>query len=298
MRALKMSDLAITAATNSDGTWRVKEDTTYARSYLVVERKLLRFFGRECRLEELAPADLVRWRDYLVERAQAGRFAWRSINTYLSTARAMLNAAGWGELAAAIREVPGVRPRSRAMTEATFRQMVRHANVRDAAIMWLLWESGRRRATICQLRMGPEHLRIYQGPDGRYRLVARNLLEKGERPQLCFAGHTAAMAVSLWIEIRPDPASPWLFTRLRDGEPLVPDTVTHIFREIRRRSQIGDEEVAFAHGCRHAFAQRKLGEYDARVVADWMGISVRTLLQVYATRSEEQLEALFFGDNI
>jgi integrase len=290
----RLDALALCAA-RPGGYWRVAKDSTYRRSYRVAEDRLLDYFGKDALLDDLTPDDIQAWRNHLKQSAEEGRYSIRSVNTYLSTARAMLNATGWSDLAAAIQELPKPRPRDKAMSVDTFERMLRHANMRDAAILRLLWESGRRRATICQLRAGAPHRKIYQGPDGLFRFVAHTF-EKGERPVLCFAGHEATLAIMLWEASRPDPDSPWLFTHLDRGDPLRPDAITHIFNKLRRRAHVPDSENAFPHACRHAFAQRRLEAFDQRVVADWMGISTQTLIEVYATRNENKLQALFFGD--
>ena len=294
---MRLDELALRAARRPDGRWRVEKNSTYKRSYVVAEKKLLKHFGPNALVEDLTPAGIANWCAFMEKQARRGHYAIRTVNTYLSTARAMLNATGFSLLADAVELLPQPPPRDRSMKQKTFRQLVRHANVRDAAILWLLWESGRRRATICQLRTGPEYMQIYQGPDGRFRFVAKGIVEKGRQPVLCFAGHPAALAVLLWMALRPDPHSPWLFTHLDSGDPLSPDTITNIFHKLRQKAKVPADENAFAHACRHAFAQRKLNEYDQRLVADWMGIRVHTLLEVYATRDEATLEALFFGDS-
>lgn len=293
--AMRLDDLALKAA-RTGNYWRVARETTYRRSYCVAQDRLVDYFGKDALLDDLTPDDIQAWRNHLKQLAEQGRFAIRTVNTYLSTARAMLNATSWPELAAAIQELPKPRPRDKAMSVETFERMLRHANIRDAAILRLLWESGRRRSTICQLRVGDNHRMIYQGPDGLFRFVARTL-EKGERTQLCMGGHQAALAILLWESSRPDPHSPWLFTHLDCGDPLQPDAITNIFHKLRQRAHIPDRENSFPHACRHAFAQRKLEGFDERVVADWMGISTKTLLEVYATRNENKLQALFFGDS-
>jgi integrase len=285
----RLDALALHAA-RPDGYWRVAKDSTYRRSYRVAEDRMLDYFGKHAFLDDLTPDDIQAWRNHLKQLAEEGRYSIRTVNTYLSTARAMLNATGWQELAAAVQELPKPRPRDKAMSVETFERMLR-----DAAILRLLWESGRRRSTICQLRVGEDHRMIYQGPDGLFRFVAKTL-EKGERPVLCMGGHEATLAIMLWEASRPDPDSPWLFTHLDRGDPLRPDAITHIFGKLRRRAHVPDIENAFPHACRHAFAQRKLEGFDERIVADWMGISTKTLLEVYATRNENKLQALFFGD--
>lgn len=295
-RATRLDDLALKAA-RTGNYWRVAQDSTYRRSYCVAEDRMLDYFGRDALLDNLTPDDIQGWRNHLKQLAADGKYAVRTVNSYLSAARAMLNATKWPELAAAIQELPKPRPRDKAMSAGTFERMLRHANIRDAAILRLLWESGRRRSTICQLRVGDDHRLIYQGPDGLFRFVAQTM-EKGERTQLCMGGHQAALAIMLWESCRPDPDSPWLFTHLDNGDPLRPDAVTNFFYKLRQKAHVPDKENGFPHACRHAFAQRKLEGFDERVVADWMGISAKTLLEVYATRNENKLQALFFGDEI
>ena len=82
--------------------------------------------------------------------------------------------------------------------------MLRLARPRDAAILLLLRDSGRRRATIPQLRV--DNCRIWQGADGDFRFAGRTV-EKGNVPQLVFAGHQATIHIIAWMEMRPYPDS-------------------------------------------------------------------------------------------
>lgn len=282
-----VADLAEAAAWDGD-VMRVSE-ATYRNTYLPATHKLIAFFGSDVQLEELTPRDVDRWQKWLEEDG----IATTSINMYRRVARAMLNRVGYKELAGAIKLLPKPVPNGKALTEAHFQAMLREANVRDAAILLVLRHSGRRRASICQLKVADT--RIWQGPDGRFRMASETV-EKGKRPQLLFAGHDAAVATTLWLDMRPDPDSPWIFTGLRSGDPLKPNSITQIFAALKRRANIPYEIQASPHALRHAFAQDKLEHFDAKTVAQWMGISVETLLQVYATRTKDELERLYFGD--
>lgn len=282
---MKLGKLGDRAAFEGD-VLRVSE-ATYRGPYSTVTRSLVGVLG-DRPLGEVTPADVDRW-----QRSLDG-LATSTINSYRSAARAMFNRVGRPDLAGVIRILPPPRPASKAMRPEHLDAMLLQANVRDAAILLVLRDSGRRRASIPQL--GVDDTRIWQGPDGRFRLASR-VVEKGLRPQLVFARHDAALATSLWLSMRPW-RSRWVFSRLTGPEQLSVESVSSIFRRLREAAGIPGGVNASPHGLRHTFAQRQLEEHDARVVADWMGISVETLLEVYATRSADDLQRLFFGDGV
>lgn len=283
---LRLSGLA-DACAYENGVMRVAK-TTYRDKYIPTQRSLVRFFG-DVAVDGLAPADIARWQSHLEERD----ITVTSANSYKSVARAMFRRLDRSELAQVLVDRDPGPPASKAMSDEHLERILRAANIRDAAIVLLLAHSGRRRATICRLHVA--HTKIWQGPDGDFRLASKSV-EKGKRTVLVFAKQRAALATMLWMESRPDPDSPYVFTHLESGEALSPDGVTGIFRKLRQRANISKVVQISPHALRHRFAQHQLEQFDARVVADWMGITVETVLQVYATRSEDMLERLFFEE--
>lgn len=282
---MRLSALA-DAAAYQNGVRRISQ-TTYQQKYIGTQRCLIRTLG-DARLGALSPADVDRW-----QKEQEGRdITVRTANMYKSTARAMFRRIGRDDLAQVlVLKDPGP-PKSKAMSDEHFELLLRYANLRDAAILLLLRHSGRRRATICRLRMADT--KIWQAPGGDFRLASKSV-EKGDRRVLVFAKHRAALATMLWMDSRPDPDSEFVFTHLDSGQPLLPNAVTQTFARLKRAARIPKDVQVSPHTLRHRFAQDKLSDgFDQRIVADWMGITVDTVLQVYATRSEEQLERIFF----
>lgn len=283
---MRLSEIA-RAAAHENGVMRIAQ-STYRDKYRPTMRRLLEFFG-DVDLATLSPADADRWQKHQEERGVSISTA----NMYKSTARAIFRRLDRPDLANVIVLRDPGPPRSKAMSDAHFEKILRYANLRNAAILLLLKHSGRRRATICRLQVADT--KIWQAPDGDFRLASESL-EKGDRRVLVFAKHRAALAVMLWMESRPDPQAPHVFTHLDSGQPLQPNAITWVFRRLQKAAQIPRDVQISPHTLRHKFAQDKLEKFDARIVADWMGITVETLLEVYATRDKDTLQRLFFDD--
>lgn len=268
-----------------NGVMRVS-DATFYKKYEPTTRRLVEYLG-DVYVDRLQASDINRWQRHQEERD----ITTNTANMYKTTAMAMFRRIGRADLAEVIKLRDPGPPASKAMSDEHFEAILRHANLRNAAILLLLRHSGRRRATICRLKMADT--KVWQSPDGDFRLASKSI-EKGDRRVLVFARHRAALATALWMQSRPVPESPYVFTHLTSGDPLAPTSVTHIFWELKQAAKIPNEVQISPHALRHRFAQDKLEDFDARVVADWMGITVKTLLAVYATRSEDELERLFF----
>lgn len=174
-------------------------------------------------------------------------------------------------------------------------QILQIANIRDAAIVLYLKSAGFRRQTVVRLTI--DNTFIWPGGDsGVLRIASKIPQEKTSPPRLIIGDEAAALAVQLWISVREYQASPWLFYDMNTGEQLTINSVSAIFGNLRRRASIPAWTHATAHGLRHRFCQEQLTQHDAKIVAQWMGISVDTMLKVYAHRDGERLISERLGD--
>jgi integrase len=77
---------------------------------------------------------------------------------------------------------------------------------------------------------------------------------------------------------------------------LTANAVSSLFRNIRVKANLPARMNVNAHALRHRFAQTMLDDFDARTVSQWMGIEVKTLMEIYAYRSEDELMRKRFGE--
>ena len=192
------------------------------------------------------------------------------------------------------KDEPEPYQRSKAITEAHITQVLQLANCRDAAMILYMLQAGFRRQTIPRLTL--DNTYIWQRSDGRYRIASHIPAEKTSPGRVVMAEHDAAFAVQNWLNIREFKESEWIFYNMHDGSQLSELTVSEVFKTLRRRCNIPSWSNVNAHALRHKFAQDKLDDFDQRAVADWMGISVETLLKVYAGRDMDGLIKTRFGD--
>ena len=185
-------------------------------------------------------------------------------------------------------------PPGKAIADDWIQRLLLIANARDVAMILLMVDNGFRRQTLPRILVS--QLDITLGDDGLFRLVGEIPEEKISRPRPIFGKHATCLAVLNWLEVRPTEFdAPELFVNLQTGEPLTVEGLGIIMRNMRKKANVPHGEKVFWHAFRHRFAQTKLDEgYDPALVAQWMGITVETLLQVYATRTAARLAQLYF----
>lgn len=183
---------------------------------------------------------------------------------------------------------------SHAITDEQLSTILQTGSARDSAMILYMVDGGFRRQTVPRLRLDNTH--IWQRPDGKFRIASQIPMEKTSPPRVIMAEHSAAIAMMNWLNIREFQDSPWIFYNQHNGDQLSPLTVSEVFKTLRRRCNIPAHTNVCAHALRHKFAQDKLDSYDYRMVADWMGITVETLMQVYAKRDLNSLITARFGD--
>ena len=193
------------------------------------------------------------------------------------------------------KELPVPNQRSKAITEAHFSEMLQIANIRDTAILLYVASAGFRRQTVPRLRLDNTH--IWLSDSGQYRIASKIPQEKTSPPRLVIGDEAAALATRLWLEIREFSDSPWLFYEMAGGGQMAEYTVSSVFGNLRRSANIPAWSNASAHGLRHRFAQQQLNEHDQKIVAQWMGISIETMLKVYAHRGDDALITARLGDD-
>lgn len=271
----------------------VKPETR--RRYAEIGRLLIEFFGHDIDLTTMTRQDYRDWHDWLLTRGTR----LTTVNSYRRRARAV-----WNRLRRRgydVVDIDGLTklekapiPTGKAINDDHLGWLLNIANIRDAAMILYTAQAGFRRQTLTKLRVS--ETKIWQGPEGRWRIATNIPEEKTSAPRTVFGGHEAALAVMLWLEIRQHD-SDYLFNSLVTGEPLTVHGISTVMEKLKRRSNLPEDANTFWHALRHRFAQMKLTDHDAAIVAQWMGITVDTVLQVYATRSVEDLEAIYYGDN-
>lgn len=258
-------------------------------------QRLISYFG-DVPVESITREQYAAFHDWLATRETTNEI---TVNGYRRQARAL-----WHRLAernyavcdieGITKELPPPLQRSKAVTDEHLARVIEVASVRDTAIVLYMVGSGIRRQTVPRLTVAGT--KIWQRPDGRYRIASQIPQEKTSAPRLIMAEHSAALAVHLWLAIRAHQDSPWLFPAHDTGGQMDMVSIGTIFARLRRRANIPAWASFGAHSLRHKFAQTMLDDHDAKTVSQWMGISTETLLQVYAYRSQEDLVARRFGD--
>ena len=266
-----------------------------ARHYRDTCQRMIEFFGRDEFVESVTREEYAEWHDWLATRGTSPI----TTNNYRRCMRAI-----WNHLADRgldVCDIDGITKltstpvqKSRAIEEHHLQAILRVASIRDAAIILYMASAGFRRQTVGRITV--EGTKIWQRPDGQFRIASRIPAEKTSPPRVIMGDHDPALACRLWLSIREHKNSPYLFNSTQGGGQLTANAVSSIFRNIRNKANLPARINVNAHALRHRFAQNMLDDFDARTVSQWMGIEVDTLLQVYAYRSEDDLMRKRFGE--
>lgn len=154
---------------------------------------------------------------------------------------------------------------------------------RDLAILELLYSSGLRVSELCGIG-----LRDLDEQRGTVRVLG-----KGGRERSIPIGAPARRALTRWLAVRPEVASPsspdLVFLGVRGG-PLDPRVARRVVHEATRA---GGAEVA-PHGLRHAMATHLLeGGADLRSVQEMLGHSSVATTQTYTHVTSQRLREAF-----
>lgn len=278
-----------------DGTTQKRIAPATKRIYANTCQRMIEFFGQDVFVESITRDEYAEWHDWLAERGTSEV----TVNDYRRNGRAI-----WNHLKKRGFEVANIEgitatlkepiQHSKAITDDILHRILEVASIRDMAIVLFMAASGMRRQSVGRITV--DRIKIWQRPDGRFNMIASIPAEKTSAPRELMGDHDSALACQLWLSVRKHKESPWLFNSTRDGEQLSENSVSSIFRKLRIKANLPAGLNISPHSLRHRAAQRMLDDFDARVVADFLGISVETLLQVYAVRSREDLIIQRFGD--
>lgn len=277
------------------GTGNATVRPATARHYNDTCQRMIEFLGRDEFVESITREEYAEWHDWLATRGTSPI----TTNNYRRCMRAIWN--HLDDRGFDVCSIDGITKmistpvqKSRAIEEHHLQAILQVACIRDAAIILYMASAGFRRQTVGRITVA--NTKIWQRPDGQFRIVSRIPAEKTSPPRVIMGDHDPAIACQLWLSVRKHKDSPYLFNSTQGGGPLSPGAVSSLFRNIRNKAGLPARMNVNAHALRHRFAQDMLDDFDARTVSQWMGIEVDTLLQVYAYRSEDELIRKRFGE--
>lgn len=290
---LRLSEVPLFVATKP-GTDKLNIAAATLKTYADPIARMVEFLG-DREVESITRAEYAAWHDWLATRGNKPQ----TVNNYRVRMRAIWHKlAGRGLCVCDIADLTELldtgQQYSKAVIEKHLTSALQLASPRDAAIILFMVNAGFRRQTVTRLTVKDTF--IWQGPDGRFRIASKIPEEKTSPARVLFATHETAVSVMHWLNVRQFQESPWLFYALDSGDQLSIHTVNSIFQDLKKRANLPAWANFHPHALRHRFAQNQLDGNDAATVARWMGISVETLLKVYAYRSEEELAFKRFGD--
>lgn len=259
---------------------------------------LVRFLGDDRPLDQLSPQDVARW----VAHESARGLAAPGINSKLRAVKTLYsrlqsNGVISSNPGAPVRFLPEPPLQPRAVSESDYLAMRSAAsNVRDVALLDVLWASGCRLAGLLSMRV--DRMERWQ-QDGRD-CFALLVVEKFGRSRWVYVGRDGLQSAGLsaWLVDRPSCGEPWLW--LAFAAPfgrMAESTVQSVLRRCRLAAGIPARRPTSAHCFRHAFALRMLDQgEDLAAVSAWLGHhSPEFTAAVYARRSEQALREKYFG---
>ena len=295
---MKISELPEFCSYDEFGQRRVSV-STQQRVYTNAAARLVEFLGDK-RVTKLSPADLLTWQDWLDGRGNTVD----TRNTYVRTARAMLNYArsrGFVMVdTTGIFKLKQTRHKSKSISEPNAWRLLAATGIRDAAFLMLLWDSGRRRGGLAQLQVDDIKI-IFDAAEEEYRLIGRTI-EKGEKEQLVLAGHEATMALKVWLTIREGLLQAlavqdhgFVFVNCRNGLPISLGALSAMPGRLAMAAGISTDENTSLHSFRHRAAKDMLKTLSLPEVRDILGhTSAKTTADIYAASDEDELIKRFF----
>lgn len=295
---MKISELPEFCSYDEMGQRRVSVETQ-RRVYAAAAARLVEFLSDK-RITELSPADLLTWQDWLDGRGTTVE----TRNTYVRTARAMLNyarARGFVMVdTSGIFRMKRTRHKSKSISEPNAWRLLAATGIRDTAFLMLLWDSGRRRGGLARLQMDDIKI-IWDAEEEEYRLVGHTI-EKGDKEQLILAGHEATMALQVWLSIRAGllqalavPDHGFVFVNCRTGQPISLQTLSAMPGKLAMAANIPADEHTSLHSFRHRAAKDMLKTLSLPEVRDILGhTSAKTTADIYAASAEDELIKRYF----
>lgn len=299
LNAMNLSEIAFFCAHDNNGRLRVSEET-YNRIYRPGAARLIEFF-EDIPVMEIDPVDLQEWQDWLDSRDTA--VATR--NTYVRTARAL-----WNHLrkrGVSVCDTKGVfrfrkeRKTIKSVSSANAWRMLAASGIRDTAILWLAYDSARRRGGLAGLQLND--FKILWNEDIEELYVIGEVIEKGNKPQILMAYHDAAMVLDAWLTVREELLHAlhvkdhgYVFVDIRTGGPLSKQTMSSLTSKIAQKANIPAHEKTNLHSFRHRRAKDLLKNLSLPEVRDILGHeNIETTADMYGTNGNEELMNAFFG---
>jgi integrase/recombinase XerD len=154
---------------------------------------------------------------------------------------------------------------------------------RNAAIIYLLWETGARASEVCSLIDEKTYLQEKRGV----------ITGKGGRPRWLFWDEGAAEALAAYLELREGaPGGPLL--RTDEGGPLTYYAIIGMMRRAAKRAGVELLKQSPVHGFRRTFAQDALDQGVADLdLQQLMGHSSIVSTQRYTRRSPDRLGGVY-----
>ncbi|MBK9292818.1 MAG: site-specific integrase [Bacteroidetes bacterium] len=276
------------------GTDKLSVKPTTVQKYQDVASRMMEYFGKDRYVESITRREYAAWHDWLATRGTRNV----TVNSYRRRARAAWHR--MSEMGLPVCDIEGItcdepeERRGKAITDDQINRLLQVASIRDAAIILYTLSAGFRAQSIVRIKMRDTH--IWQSDGGEWRIASRIPTEKTSPPRIVIGDEAAALACQTWLKTRQYD-SPYLFSSYESEDPITLHTWKSLMQNIRKRANIPSYVNCSTHGLRHRFAQDKLGEHDEKIVAQWMGISVETMLTVYAHRDDHRLLSERFGDN-
>ena len=154
-------------------------------------------------------------------------------------------------------------------------------NVRDRAIMELLYASGERRAEVVGIEL--RHV------DLATRTI--QVMGKGRKQRLVIINRTTASALRDYLNVRPRSEDTNVFLG-RTGRRLTPRHIWEIFRRVQQVS--GVKTKASPHTLRHSFATHLLERgVDLKTIQDLLGHESLATTQIYTNVSFQHKKRVY-----
>ena len=211
--------------------------------------------------------------------------------------KSMLRAAGREDLGALVKQKKEPR-RNKAMNDDNLARLLAVASIRDSAMLLFLRHTGVRRQTIPRVTL--KNLLMWVNDQNEQMLAYKNIVEKGGTPRGVYVkNENLCNAIKLWLGVRAAKHNPdYLFTSHYTGQPISQETVGKIFQQLREKANLPKGANINPHALRHRKAQEMLTQVDARIVSDFLGHDLNTLLKTYATRTDDEIARQVLGENV
>jgi integrase len=249
--------------------------------------KHIAFLGPDMPVKSISHQDITNWSNYLKTRSP--KLATASVARYQREARTFwywLDKMDYNtqspfriKISSCIPDPCRVKAIATDDRDAMLYEAQQSGNNRDYAIMRFITDTGCRSGGVYRLRM--ENLNLEK--------KEAQIHEKGDKWHWVTFTEETAEAIRQWIEVRPDVDHDYVFTSLKDGRKLNPDSIYQLFQRVAERA--GVEKNFNAHAWRHEVGQRYLRATGdpALARAKLNHSSVTVTLMYYANQDRDHL---------